>query len=68
MSSVMVVTLTFFSFIAEVVLSILIESFEFTPSEKEISWEMNGIVSPIVVGEEKRPQLPVVVKLVKPIY
>ena len=63
-----VVTLTFLSFAAEVVLSLLIESFEFTPSEKEISWEMATIVSPIVVGGEKKPQLPVVVKLIKPIY
>ena len=65
--SIMAMTLTFFFFAAEVVLSLLIESFEFTPSEKEISWEMTAIVSPIVVGGDTRPQLPVVVKLVQPI-
>jgi hypothetical protein len=61
----MVITLTFFSFAAEIVLSLLIESFEFTPSEKEIYWEMTSIVTPTVVGGETRPQLPVVVKLVQ---
>ena len=62
--SITVSTLTIFSFAAEVVLSLLIESFEFTPSEKEICWQMGGIVVPIVVGGETRPQPPVVVKLV----
>ena len=49
------------------VLSLLIESFEFTPSEKEIFWQMTNIVSPTVVGEGMNPQLPMVVKLVQPI-
>jgi hypothetical protein len=57
----------FLFFAAEVVLSLLIETFEFSPSEKEISWEMAAIVSPMVVGGETRPQLPVMVKLVQPI-
>jgi hypothetical protein len=52
------------TFAAEVVLSLLIESFEFTPSNKEIFWQMSKLVTPIVVGEGMRPQLPVVVKLV----
>ena len=64
---IMVVMLTLLSFSAEVVLSLLIESFEFTPSEKEICWEMATIVSPMIVGGEKRPQLPVVMKLIQPI-
>ena len=64
---IMVVMLTLLSFSAEVVLSLLIESFEFTPSEKKICWEMATIVSPMVVGGEKRPQLPVVMKLIQPI-
>jgi len=51
----------------KVVLSLLIESFEFTPSKKEIFWQMTNIVSPIVVGRETQPQLPIVVKLVQPI-
>jgi hypothetical protein len=66
--SIMIVMLTLISFVAEVVLSLLIESFEFTPSKKEIFWEMAGIVSPIVVGEGTQPQLPVVVKLVQQPY
>ena len=65
--SIMAMTLTFFFFAAEVVISLLIESFDFTPSEKEISWEMTTIVTPIVVGGDTRPQLPLVVKLVRPI-
>ena len=64
LSSIMIVKLIFFSFGAEVVLSLLIESFEFTPSEKEIYWELSNIVSPTVVGKTQ-PQLPVVVKLVQ---
>ena len=56
--------LTLFFLAAEVVLSLLIESFEFTPSNKEIFWQMSKLMTPIVVGEGTRPQLPVVVKLV----
>ena len=52
-------------FIAEVVLSVLIQSFEFTPSKKEIFWRM-APVRPVVVGEGKESQLPLVVKLVQP--
>ena len=60
----MVVDLTFF---AEVVISLLIELFEFTPSEKEIYWEMANVATPMVVEGQARRQLPVVVKLVQPI-
>jgi hypothetical protein len=59
-----IVALTLFFFAAEVVLSLLIESFEFTPSKKEIFWQMSKLVTPIVVGEGTKPQLPVVVKSV----
>jgi hypothetical protein len=59
-----IVALILFFFAAEVVLSLLIESFEFTPSKKEISWQMSKLVTPIVVGEGTKPQLPVVVKSV----
>ncbi|KAF8807043.1 cytochrome P450 [Phlegmacium glaucopus] len=51
----------------KVVLSLLLESFEFSLSEKEIFWHMETPVKPIVVGEETGPQLPLVVKLVQPI-
>ena len=53
-----------FSPLQEVVLSLLIESFEFAPSEKEIFWQMSNIVSPTVVGGGTKPQLPIMVKLV----
>ena len=59
-----IVALTLFFFVAEVVLSLLIESFEFTPSKKEIFWQLSKLVTPIVVGEGTKPQLPMVVKLV----
>ena len=55
---------TFPSLLAEVVLSLLIESFEFTPSKKEIFWQLSKLVMPIVVGEGARPQLPVMVESV----
>ncbi|KAF9446154.1 cytochrome P450 [Macrolepiota fuliginosa MF-IS2] len=49
----------------KVVLSVLISSFKFSKSEKEISWRMNNIAGPVVTGEEERhPQLPVVMSLV----
>jgi len=51
----------------KVVLLTLIQSFEFSPSEKEIFWQMSGVVSPIAVGEGTKTQLPMMVKLVKPI-
>ena len=63
---IIVIIFFFFSSLQEVVLSLLIESFEFTPSEKEIFWQMSNIVSPTVVGGTK-PQLPIMVKLVQPI-
>ena len=54
-------------FTAEVVLSLLIESFEFLPSKKEIFWNMTGLVIPTVVGDDSgRPKLPMVVKLIQP--
>ncbi|KAF8805234.1 cytochrome P450 [Phlegmacium glaucopus] len=51
----------------KVVLSLLVESFEFTPSKKEIFWQMTNITVPTVVGGGTRPQLPMIVKLVQPI-
>ena len=49
---------------AEVVLAVLIESFRFSPSKKEIFWQMNGIASPVVLdSEEGHHQLPLVVEL-----
>jgi hypothetical protein len=52
----------------EVVLSLLIESFRFSPSDKEVIWQMHGIASPTVKSNSKSgtplPQLPLVVELV----
>ncbi|KAJ3887644.1 cytochrome P450 [Lentinula edodes] len=44
----------------EVVISILVESFKFSPSDKEaeIFWQMNGATAP-VVGQDNHPRLPI---------
>jgi len=49
----------------EVVLSLLIEAFKFSPpKDKEVIWHMNAIATPAVVGSDlSRPQLPLVVEL-----
>ena len=47
----------------EVVLSILIESFRFSPAEKEIDWHMIGLATPTVPGSPL-PQLPIRVEKV----
>ncbi|KAF8908659.1 cytochrome P450 [Gymnopilus junonius] len=52
----------------KVVLSLLVESFRFSPSVKEISWQMNAIATPILKEDRKKTlphsQLPLVVELV----
>ncbi|KAJ4473284.1 cytochrome P450 [Lentinula edodes] len=44
----------------KVVISILVESFKFSPSNKEaeIFWQMNGATAP-VVGQDNHPRLPI---------
>lgn len=42
----------------KVVLSLLIESFKFAPSDKEIFWQMNSIATPTVVGGNGKNELP----------
>ncbi|KAJ3717828.1 cytochrome P450-like protein [Lentinula raphanica] len=44
----------------KVVISTLVESFNFSTSDKDsqIYWQMNGVAAPIV-GEDIRPQLPI---------
>jgi len=50
----------------KVVLSVLLNTFEFSLSEKQIGWTMNGIAGPYVKGADKtRPQLPMVMKLLE---
>ena len=51
-------------FMTEVVLSLLIESFRFAPSKKEIYWQMTTIATPTVVGEDGEVQLPLLVSKV----
>ncbi|KAJ3504638.1 hypothetical protein NLJ89_g7834 [Agrocybe chaxingu] len=48
----------------KVVLSLLISSFKFSPSSKEIVWQMTEIVTPTTAGNETpTPELPLVVEL-----
>ncbi|KAF8966234.1 cytochrome P450 [Flammula alnicola] len=49
----------------KVVVLLLIESFRFSPTKKEIAWQMTGITTPIVVGSKSEvPQLPLLVERV----
>lgn len=48
----------------KVILSLLIESFRFAPSNKEIYWQMTSIATPTVVGEGGKVQLPLLVSKV----
>ncbi|KIK69207.1 hypothetical protein GYMLUDRAFT_35277 [Collybiopsis luxurians FD-317 M1] len=50
----------------KVVIAMLVENFKFSlPPNKEIFWQMSGISSPIVVGGNGHPQLPLVVEKAK---
>ncbi|KIK57049.1 hypothetical protein GYMLUDRAFT_46670 [Collybiopsis luxurians FD-317 M1] len=46
----------------KVVISVLVESFKFSPSDSdaEVFWQMNGVTVP-VVGKDQHPQLPLVI-------
>ncbi|KAF9002265.1 cytochrome P450 [Cyathus striatus] len=49
----------------KVVLAMLLRSFKFAPSEKDIFWAMGGISTPSVVGGDPNiPSLPIIVSLV----
>ncbi|EDR02322.1 uncharacterized protein LACBIDRAFT_309740 [Laccaria bicolor S238N-H82] len=48
----------------KVVLSLLIESFHFSPSNKDIFWQMTSVATPSVVGEGGKLQLPLQVRKV----
>ncbi|KAF8633081.1 hypothetical protein AX15_001529 [Amanita polypyramis BW_CC] len=45
----------------KVVLSLLVDTFEFKPSDKEIVWQMTGVTAPIVKGGNGATCLPLVV-------
>lgn len=48
----------------EVVLSVLLEYLEFSPSGKEIYWNYSGIVFPSVGTTSTDPKLPLKVKMI----
>ncbi|KAJ4479999.1 cytochrome P450 [Lentinula aciculospora] len=48
----------------KVVIATLVENFKFSPpQDKEIFWQMSGLASPIVDGDSRHPQLPLIVEL-----
>ncbi|KAF9254641.1 cytochrome P450 [Marasmius fiardii PR-910] len=51
----------------KVVLALLIQTFEFSDTGKEMFWRSSGVNSPIVVGSDMdgHPEMPLMVKLVK---
>lgn len=49
----------------KVVLSTLVSQFRFSLSDKDIFWQMSGIVTPTVKGSPQRTQLPLKVELVE---
>ncbi|KAL0565641.1 hypothetical protein V5O48_016380 [Marasmius crinis-equi] len=51
----------------KVVLALLVHTFEFSHSGKEIAWLATGVASPVVVGPESKghPEMPMIVNLVK---
>ena len=59
-----VATLTQVSFILEAVLAVLLSTFTFEHTNKEIKWNLAGIIYP-TVGDEKSPSLPLKVGMVK---
>lgn len=45
-------------------MSMLVENFKFSlPIGKDIYWQMSGITSPIVVGGDGHPRLPLIIEL-----
>ena len=46
----------------EVVLSLLIESFRFSLSDKEIHWKAFGVTTPTVVGDPSHYKLPIIIE------
>ena len=50
----------------EVVLAVLLRSFEFSLSEKEIVWNLGGVNYPTVDASSRNPSLPMVVRVVAP--
>lgn len=53
-------------YIAELVLSILLESFVFSPGTKDIYWNMSGLAAPSIKGTKLgRPVMPLKLTLVE---
>ena len=50
--------------LAEIVLAMLLSKFTFAPSDKEIRWNIGGILYP-TVGMDTRPAMPLKVGFVK---
>jgi hypothetical protein len=51
--------------LVEIILSLLIEAFEFKPSDKGIYWRMTNMASPTVKSGDGGTSLPLIVSLAK---
>ncbi|KAF8910643.1 cytochrome P450 [Gymnopilus junonius] len=49
----------------KVVLALLVETLEFSLSDKSVFWQMSGIVTPIIGTDQTKPALPMIVSLAK---
>ncbi len=49
----------------EVVLSVLIKTFKFTASDKDIVWNLGGIKYPTVGYESNKPSMPITVEVIE---
>ncbi len=48
--------------VAEVILSLLVESFKFSFSDKKVFWKTFGLASPALVEDPSVPRLPLMVE------
>ncbi|PSR84003.1 hypothetical protein PHLCEN_2v5554 [Hermanssonia centrifuga] len=49
----------------KVVLSVLLEAFEFSPSDKDVKWNMSNVSYPSVAPSDTKPAMPLRVKAIK---
>ena len=61
-------TYTALTLVTELALSVLLETFVFSPGSREIEWMMAGLNSPVIKGSDDiTPQLPLKLSFVDPV-
>ena len=50
---------------AEVVLAVLLRTFKFSPSGKEVVWNLAGVNYPTVGGTSNKPSMPLKIELLR---